>query len=165
MHDTPAWPQEKSALYALLKEQLTALMDGCTSPISSMANCAALLWEALPDINWAGFYLLKGDTLLLGPFQGKIACTTIRLGRGVCGTAAIQRTAQLVPDVHQFPGHIACDSASNAEIVLPLIFDDTLYGVMDIDSPSLNRFDEEDLQELEALCQVLSQADWKDGLL
>ncbi len=165
MHDTPAWPQEKSALYVLLKEHLTALMDGCTSPISSMANCAALLWETLPDINWAGFYLLKGDTLLLGPFQGKIACTAIRLGRGVCGTAALQRTAQLVPDVHQFPGHIACDSASNAEIVLPLIFDDTLYGVMDIDSPSLNRFDEEDLQGLEALCQVLSQADWKDGLL
>ncbi len=165
MHDTPAWPQEKSALYVLLKEQLTALMDGCTSPISSMANCAALLWEALPDINWAGFYLLKGDTLLLGPFQGKIACITIRLGRGVCGTAALQRTAQLVPDVHQFPGHIACDSASNAEIVLPMIFDDTLYGVMDIDSPSLNRFDEEDLQGLETLCQVLSQADWKDGLL
>lgn len=165
MHDMPAWPKEKSALYALLKDQLTALMDGCASPISSMANCAALLWAALPDINWAGFYLLKGDTLLLGPFQGKVACTTIRLGRGVCGTAALQRKTQLVADVHQFPGHIACDSASNAEIVIPLIFDGQLYGVMDIDSPLLNRFDTEDLQGLEALCQVLSTASWKDGLL
>jgi len=165
MHDTPAWPKGKIALYALLKEQLAALMDGCSSPMASMANCAALLWEALPNINWAGFYLLKGDTLLLGPFQGKIACTTIRLGRGVCGTAALQCKTQLVADVHQFPGHIACDSASNAEIVIPLIFDGQLYGVMDIDSPLLNRFDEEDLQGLEALCQVLSAATWKDGLL
>ncbi len=165
MYDTPAWPKEKSALYALLKEQLTALANGCTSPVASMANCAALLWEALPDINWVGFYLLKEDTLLLGPFQGKVACTSIQLGRGVCGTAALQRKSQLVADVHQFPGHIACDTASNAEIVLPLIFDGQLYGVMDVDSPLLNRFDTEDLHGLEALCQVLSAASWKDGLL
>ncbi len=165
MHDSPIWPTDKKALYQLLHDQMAALAEGCNSPLACMANCAALLWEALPDINWAGFYLMKDDVLVLGPFQGKVACTVIRVGRGVCGTAVAQRQIQLVPDVHQFPGHIACDSASNSEIVLPLIFDDVLYGVMDIDSPLLARFDEDDLQGLSQICHALASASWKEGLL
>lgn len=141
--------------------QLTSLIEDCP-PISAMANAAALLWEALSNINWAGFYLLKGEMLYLGPFQGKTACTLIPLGRGVCGTAAATRNIQLVKDVHQFPGHIACDSASNSEIVLPMIKNGELLGVMDIDSPLLNRFDEKDAEGLNKLCTALVEnLNWK----
>lgn len=165
MHQEILWPTDKSELYALLEQQLTALVDGCP-PVSALANAAALLWDAMHDINWAGFYLLKDDVLHLGPFQGKTACTMISLGRGVCGTAAAARATQLVPDVHQFPGHIACDSASNSEIVIPLIKDGTLLGVLDIDAPILSRFDAEDARGLEKLCTVLmNDVDWSNGLL
>lgn len=165
-HAAVAWPHRKPDLYALLSQQAAALMEGCPLPLPALSNCAALLWEALPDINWAGFYLLKGDTLYLGPFQGKIACTVIPVGRGVCGTAAATKKIQLVPDVHAFPGHIARDSASRSEIVLPLIKNGCLLGVMDIDSPMTERFDHEDAEGLRMLCDVLLRAtDWKDGLL
>lgn len=165
MHQEMAWPTDKCALYALLEQQLTALVADCP-PVSALSNAAALLWDALPDINWAGFYLLKGDTLHLGPFQGKTACTLIPVGRGVCGTAAAAREIQLVQDVHQFPGHIACDSASNSEIVLPLLHQGVLLGVMDIDAPIFSRFDEADAAGLNTLCSVLvDQVDWSNGLL
>ena len=165
MHQEIAWPQEKAELYPLLKRQLAALVEGCP-PVSALANAAALLWEALPDINWAGFYLLHGDALHLGPFQGKTACVMIPVGRGVCGTAAAMRTLQLVPDVELFPGHIACDSASRSEIVVPLMQKDRLLGVLDIDAPILARFDEADAVGLSSLADVLShQVDWSKGLL
>lgn len=160
------WPDNKSELYPLLAAQAAALAEGCPLPLPSLANCAALLWEALEDINWAGFYLLKGDTLYLGPFQGKVACTVIPVGRGVCGTGAATREIQLVPDVHAFPGHIACDSASRSEIVLPLMKDGHLLGVMDIDSPLPGRFDQADADGLNLLCtQLLNAIHWEDGLL
>ncbi len=165
MHQEMQWPESKRELYALLEKQLIALVEDCP-PVSALANASALLWEALKDINWAGFYMLKGDVLHLGPFQGKTACTMISIGRGVCGTAAAERAIQLVPDVHQFPGHIACDSASNSEIVLPLMKDGTLLGVMDIDSPQFSRFDSDDANGLEKLCSILTNAvDWSHGLL
>ena len=160
MHQETNWPTDKQSLYDLMAKQLTALVEGCP-PISALSNAAALLWEALEEINWAGFYLLKGDTLYLGPFQGKTACTLIPVGRGVCGTAAATREIQLVKDVHQFPGHIACDSASNSEIVLPLIKDGVLLGVMDIDAPIFNRFEQCDADGLNTLCNILtSTVDW-----
>ena len=165
MHQETIWPTEKAALSRLMASQLEALVADCP-PVSALSNAAALLWDALMDINWAGFYLLKGEMLHLGPFQGKTACTLIPVGRGVCGTAAATRQIQLVTDVHQFPGHIACDSASNSEIVLPLIKDNTLLGVMDIDAPIFARFDEEDAQGLAHLCDILvNQVDWTNGLL
>lgn len=165
MHQEILWPQERNELYDLLEKQITALVEDCP-PVSALANAAALLWEALDDINWAGFYLLKEDTLHLGPFQGKSACTLIPVGRGVCGTAAATRQIQLVPDVHQFPGHIACDSASNSEIVLPLIKDEVLLGVLDIDAPIFSRFNEEDAAGLSRICRVLTEdVDWSNGLL
>lgn len=157
---------EKTAMYRLMCAQVKSLTEACPLPLPTLANCAALLWETMPDINWAGFYLRKGETLFVGPFQGKPACMMIPMGRGVCGTAAQTRQLQLVEDVHQFPGHIACDSASNAEIVLPLIKNGKLYGVMDIDSPFLRRFDQADAEGLTAVCDILmSELDWKGGLL
>lgn len=165
-HTAVDWPHEKPELYPLLTAQTAALAEGCPLPLPALANCAALLWEALPDINWAGFYLLKGDTLYLGPFQGKVACTVIPVGRGVCGTGAATREIQLVPDVHAFPGHIACDSASRSEIVLPLMKEGQLLGVMDIDSPLPGRFDQADADGLYALCETLmNTVNWKEGLL
>lgn len=165
MHESVCWPENKDELYPLMVRQLSALVEDCP-PVSALSNAAALLWEALQDINWAGFYLMKGQTLHLGPFQGKAACTLIPMGRGVCGTAAQTRQIQLVRDVHQFPGHIACDSASNSEIVLPLIRDDQLIGVLDIDAPIFDRFDEQDAEGLQSLCDVLMQeVDWSHGLL
>ena len=164
---TDFWPQEKPALYSLLVKQLAALMEGEEHPLPAMANASALLWHAMPDINWVGFYLNTGrQELLLGPFQGKPACIRIPYERGVCGAAARENRTQLVPDVHQFPGHIACDSASNSEVVIPLIKDGTLLGVLDIDSPILTRFDTEDAEGLEKLCTVLmNDVDWSNGLL
>lgn len=165
MHQEILWPAEKATLYPLLEKQLSALVEDCP-PVSALANAASLLWEALAEINWAGFYLMKDEMLHLGPFQGKTACTLIPVGRGVCGTAAATREIQLVRDVHQFPGHIACDSASNAEIVLPLIKDGILLGVMDIDSPVFSRFDEDDAAGLHNLCKILTgNVDWSNGLL
>ncbi len=165
MHQDVIWPDDPKVFYPLLTQQMTALVADCP-PVSALSNAAALLWDALRDINWAGFYLLKDAVLHLGPFQGKTACTVIPVGRGVCGTAAETREIQLVMDVHQFPGHIACDSASNSEIVLPLIRDGVLLGVMDIDSPLLERFSQEDAAGLQALCNVLSdQVNWDGGLL
>lgn len=153
-------------MYQLMCAQMKSLVEGCPLPLPALANCAALLWEHLDRINWAGFYLLKNNTLYLGPFHGKVACTVIPVGKGVCGTAAQTKEIQLVPDVHQFPGHIACDSASNSEIVLPLIVNGELIGVMDIDSPELNRFSNADAEGLSDLCQILTQhVNWKDGLL
>lgn len=165
MYQEISWPKQKAELYPLLEKQLSSLVEECP-PVSALANAAALLWDALEDINWVGFYILKDDTLYLGPFQGKTACTLIPVGRGVCGTAAAQCTIQLVPDVHEFPGHIACDSASNSEIVLPLIKDGELLGVMDIDSPKFGRFEVDDAVGLEKMCGILmSKVDWSHGLL
>jgi len=146
------------ANYTLLNQQLLSLTEGVEEPISNLANASALLFYTLPDLNWAGFYLYKNNALLLGPFQGKHACTRIDLGKGVCGTAALRGETLVVPDVHAFPGHIACDGASNAEIVIPLYVGGTLYGVLDIDSPVLNRFTEEDRAGLEAFVKVLEKA-------
>lgn len=143
--------------YALLNKQLEALTKDVPHPISNLANAAALLWEALPEINWAGFYLLEGDILVLGPFQGKTACIEIPVGRGVCGTAVAQKATQLVPDVHRFPGHIACDSASNSEIVIPLVKEERIVGVLDIDSPLHNRFSEADKRGLEMFARILQE--------
>ena len=153
--------------YVLLSGQLASMNEGCARPLPVLSNAAALLWMSLDRINWAGFYLLSGDSLLLGPFQGKPACTVIRMGRGVCGTAAQRRRTQRVADVHAFPGHIACDSASASEIVIPLILQDgRLIGVLDIDSPVPGRFAQEDQDGLEQFAEVLCRtADWSGGLL
>lgn len=153
-------------MYRTMKEQIKELIDSCPCPLSSMANMSSLIFNTLPDINWAGFYLASGQKLLLGPFQGKVACTQIPFGKGVCGTAAQTRLPQVVMDVEQFPGHIACDSASRSEIVIPLIRKGILYGVLDIDSPILNRFSESDLNGLAEMCEILmKEASWDQGLL
>ncbi|HEY0768371.1 MAG TPA: GAF domain-containing protein [Steroidobacteraceae bacterium] len=146
--------RDKRADYARLAQQLTALLAGESDLIANAANTAALIFDALPEVNWAGFYFLKGGELLVGPFQGKPACVRIALGKGVCGTAAAQRRTLVVPDVQQFPGHIACDAASRSEIVVPLIARSTLLGVLDIDSPRAARFDEADARGLESLAAV-----------
>ncbi|HUS25043.1 MAG TPA: GAF domain-containing protein [Candidatus Binatia bacterium] len=142
---------DKAVLYRELLAQAQALMHGERDAVANAANLAALLWHSLPDLNWAGFYFLKGGELVLGPFQGKPACVRIALGRGVCGTAAQQRRTQVVPDVHAFAGHIACDSASNAEIVVPLLSGTRVLGVLDLDSPVHGRFDAADAAGLEAI--------------
>lgn len=152
------WPENKQALYELLHAQLSALVDGEHDTIANLANASALLFQALRQVNWAGFYLMKQGMLVLGPFQGKPACIRIPVGRGVCGTAAQTMQTQLVPDVHLFPGHIACDGQSESEIVVPLIRDGQLLGVLDIDSPLKNRFDSADQQGLEKLCDILLNA-------
>jgi L-methionine (R)-S-oxide reductase len=139
----------KPQLYAQLVRELHALIAGETDAIANLANAAALLYHSLPDLNWAGFYLLRGAELVVGPFQGKPACVRIALGKGVCGTAAARRATVIVPNVHEFAGHIACDSASNSEIVVPMLRDAQLIGVLDIDSPKLARFDELDQAGLE----------------
>lgn len=141
--------------YETVCAQLEALTADVPYEIANSANGAALLWQFLPDINWAGFYLMKDGALVLGPFQGKPACIRIPLGRGVCGTAAAQRKTLLVPDVHQFPGHIACDSASRSEIVVPIYKDGGVYGVLDIDSPYENRFTQADRMGLERFVKIL----------
>jgi len=144
----------KAELYAQLQSQLRSLLAGERDFIANAANLASLLYHSLPDLNWAGFYLTKGDELVLGPFQGKPACVRIAMGKGVCGTAAEQRQTILVANVHDFPGHIACDSASNSEIVVPLIMGTRLIGVLDLDSPSFGRFDDEDAKGLNELAQI-----------
>jgi len=158
------YPENKNQLYPLLAEQLKALVDGETHAVPNLANCSALLFYAIKDINWAGFYLTETNEttgkeyLLLGPFQGKTACIRIPSGRGVCGTALATGEIQLVRDVHEFPGHIACDSASNSEIVLPIRRNGKVVAVLDIDSPVFNRFDEEDKEGLQKLVEILEQA-------
>jgi GAF domain-containing protein len=142
-------------LYRQVVEELRGLLAGERDWIANLANSAALIYHSLPDLNWAGFYLLKDGELVVGPFQGKPACVRIAMGKGVCGTAAVQRKTQVVRDVNQFAGHIACDSASNSEIVVPMIRNGELLGVLDLDSPKLARFDEQDRQGLEQLVSVL----------
>ena len=163
--------------YGLLAKQIVSLAEVDAHWLPVLSNTAALLWDALDDINWAGFYLVDPTTamgvelglepaspeLRLGPFQGKVACVRIPFGRGVCGTAAATKTSQLVEDVHQFPGHIACDSASNSEVVVPIFEDDQVVGVLDIDSPSAARFTQEDLMGLEKVVRALeSCVDFSD---
>ncbi len=144
--------------YAALCAQVGALIHGVSHRIANLANVSAAIWQGLEGLNWAGFYLYEDGGLVLGPFQGKPACIEIPLGRGVCGTAAELGKTLLVPDVHQFPGHIACDSASNSEIVIPIYKNGALLGVLDLDSPHKNRFSEADKTGLEQLVQLLEQA-------
>lgn len=147
----------KPAAYDQLARQLQALTEGIPYETANLANASALLWQALPDINWAGFYKLEDGALVLGPFQGKPACIRIPLGRGVCGAAAAQDRAQVVRDVHEFPGHIACDCASNSEIVLPIHKNGAVWGVLDIDSPLIGRFGPEDRDGLQKFVEVLEE--------
>ena len=146
----------KSDLYRDLIAALDALTAQEPDPIANMANAAALIWEYLPDLNWAGFYRAIDGELVLGPFQGKVACIRIAMGKGVCGTAAAERTTQLVEDVHAFPGHIACDAASRSELVVPIVREGQLIGVLDLDSPEPARFDAEDAAGCEALMAMLA---------
>ena len=145
---------DKREFYQALREQLASLLAGERDPIANAANTAALLYHALPEVNWAGFYFLRGEELVLGPFQGQPACVRIALGQGVCGTAAQSGQTQLVPDVHLFPGHIACDAASRSELVVPLKKGDALLGVLDLDSPRAGRFEEADRAGCESLAQI-----------
>lgn len=154
-----------SQFYQDLYRQAQAITADEPNLIANLANLSALLFEQLEDVNWAGFYLLDRTVtahkeLILGPFQGRVACLRIPFGKGVCGTAAATRTTQLVHDVHEFPGHIACDAASNAEVVVPLIVNDEVVGVLDIDSPVTGRFDENDAQGLSLFAQVAMQLKW-----
>lgn len=152
----------KQDQYAELHRQMTALLAGEANPIANAGNFSALVMASLSGLNWCGFYFFNGTELVLGPFQGKPACLRIPLNRGVCGAAASSRQTQLVPNVHDFPGHIACDAASQSEIVVPLVRDGALIGVWDVDSPMLNRFDMDDQRGMEALCQVYLRS--LDGL-
>jgi GAF domain-containing protein len=147
----------KAEVYAQLAAQLRSLLEGERDFIANAANLSALLYHALPEVNWAGLYLRKGGELVLGPFQGQPACVRIAIGKGVCGTAAEQRQTILVDNVHEFPGHIACDSASNSEIVIPLISGAELIGVLDLDSPLIARFDDEDARGLNDLAEIFVQ--------
>ena len=163
MHDptrstpwTSAWREgDKVGLYAELARELDALLTGEPDSVANAANAAAAIYHALPELNWVGFYFLRGDELVLGPFQGRPACVRIRLGQGVCGTAAAERQSVLVPDVEAFPGHIACDTRSRSELVMPLLSGGVLLGVLDLDSPMLARFDVADQAGCEMLAEVL----------
>lgn len=156
MFQTTTYSDDLAASYNVLNKQLGALLEGETNRVANLSNASALLNQFLDRINWVGFYLTEGeDSLILGPFQGLPACVHIAFGKGVCGTAASTQTTQLVADVHQFPGHIACDAASNSEIVVPLVRDGKTIGVLDIDSPEFDRFSDVDRQGLEQFCQTL----------
>ena len=148
----------KSDLYNQLAAQLSSLLAGESDLIANAANFSSLIFHSLPDLNWAGFYFVKDDELVLGPFQGQPACVRIAMGKGVCGTTAAEGVTTIVPNVHEFTGHIACDSASNSEIVVPLIKGERLIGVLDLDSPLFGRFDKEDDQGLNRLVSVLIQS-------
>ena len=151
----------KAETYRLIERQVAALLEGERDWLANTANVSALLYESLPELNWAGFYFLRGGELVLGPFQGKVACVRIAMGRGVCGTAAAGRKTVVVPDVNAFPGHIACDSASRSEVVVPLVSGGRLIGVLDLDSPHVERFDGEDARGLERIATVLVEnSDW-----
>lgn len=151
------YPKEKDALYRLLKVRLQGMADSTPELIANLANMSALLNQAMTDINWVGFYLMKNGRLILGPFQGKPACVEIPAGQGVCGAAAERDEIVLVENVHEFPGHIACDSASQSEIVIPMHKDGEIFGVLDIDSPIIARFDEEDLRGLYELVLIFER--------
>jgi GAF domain-containing protein len=153
----------KQEFYKELALQLRGLLSGERDAVANAANMSALLYHTLADVNWVGFYFLKGGELVVGPFQGKPACVRIALGRGVCGTAAEARQSVVVPDVHAFPGHIACDAASRSELVVPLILGEAVAGVLDLDSPSPGRFDEEDRVGCESLAAIYLAAS-KEGL-
>ncbi|RUO60293.1 GAF domain-containing protein [Pseudidiomarina insulisalsae] len=147
--------------YSLLIAQAEAITSGETDLIANLSNLSALVYDTLEDVNWVGFYLTRApETLVLGPFQGKVACLRIDFGKGVCGTAAAQRTTQRVHDVHDFPGHIACDSASNSEVVVPLIVNDEVVGVFDLDSPTVGRFSEQDADGLSKLGRFIETLNW-----
>ena len=148
----------KAEFYQELRSQLTSLLEGEPDAIANAANTAALLYHSMPDVNWVGFYLFKSNELVLGPFQGKPACVRIPLGKGVCGTAAERRQSIVVPDVNAFPGHIACDSASRSELVVPLVRHGALVGVLDLDSPMLGRFDETDRAGCESLVRIYTES-------
>lgn len=152
------YSESREKNYELVLKQLRALINGENNLIANLSNASALLNQFLEDVNWVGFYLTEGNQLVLGPFQGLPACVRIPFGRGVCGTAAETQQTQLVADVHQFPGHIACDAASQSEIVVPIVKDDKLIGVLDIDSPIKNRFDELDQAYLEKFVEALLEA-------
>ena len=149
------YPESKSALYAMLEKMLKSLVENTPYVTANLANASALLADALKDINWVGFYLMEGDHLVLGPFQGKVACVEIPIGKGVCGAAAARKEIVRVENVHEFPGHIACDCASNSEIVVPLMLDGEVMGVLDIDSPLIARFTAEDEEGLGRIGKVL----------
>ncbi len=157
MFDLKSTASDKPELYRDLLSALDALTADEPDAIANMANAAALLWDWLPDLNWAGFYRLLGEELVLGPFQGKPACIRIPLGQGVCGTAAVTGVTQIVPDVHAFPGHIACDAASRSELVVPIRDGERVIGVLDLDSPLPARFDVEDAAGCEAVAALLSK--------
>jgi len=144
-------------MYRDLESALKGLVDGEPDAVANMANAAALIWETLPDLNWAGFYRNVGSELVLGPFQGRPACIRIKFGEGVCGAAAETRQVQRIEDVHAFPGHIACDSASNSELVVPIVRDGELIGVLDLDSPKTGRFSEEDEVGCVRLAEILAK--------
>ena len=150
-------PVSKTALYDELAQELAALLAGESDAVANAANAAAAIYHTLPALNWAGFYFLRGAELVLGPFQGRPACVRIPVGKGVCGTSAIRRQSVLVPDVAAFPGHIACDTASRSELVVPLLAGHTLLGVLDLDSPVLNRFDETDRTGCERLAALVAR--------
>lgn len=150
-----------STPYKRINEMLESLISGVPHKIANLANASALLYQELTDLNWAGFYLMEGGQLVLGPFQGRTACIEIPVGKGVCGTAVAEDAIQLVQDVHQFPGHIACDSASNSEIVVPIHYEGQIVGVLDIDSPSIGRFTEEDKAGLARFVEILER-EWID---
>jgi L-methionine (R)-S-oxide reductase len=158
MYDFKTHAADKADLWRQIEEAAAALTGGEPDPIANMANVAALVWKALPDINWVGFYRNVGGELVLGPFQGRPACIRIPLGKGVCGTAAATLEPQCVADVHAFPGHIACDAESRAELVVPILVAGRLVGVLDLDSPTPGRFDEEDVAGCVKLIQRLSGA-------
>jgi GAF domain-containing protein len=150
----------KAAAYREMNAQLAAVLTGESNGLANAANMAAILWQALPGLNWAGFYFLRGGELVLGPFQGKVACVRIRVGKGVCGAAAERRETVIVPDVSLFPGHITCDLASRSEIVVPLVKEGRLLGVLDLDSPSLSRFDQDDAAGLaQSVAMLLEHSD------
>lgn len=150
--------EDKTTLYRDLAQQLQGLLAGERNLIANAANTSALIYQSLPDLNWAGFYLMDGGELVLGPFQGKVACVRIPVGRGVCGTAAKEDRSILVEDVHAFPGHIACDSASRSELVVPIRRDGRVVGVIDLDSPTPARFDADDQRGVEALAAIFTAA-------
>lgn len=154
----PGADAPKSEIYHDLREAALAITSGESDGVANMANIAALIWQFLPDLNWAGFYRTVGDELVLGPFVGKPACIRIPFGRGVCGTAAASAATQLVADVHAFPGHIACDGASASELVVPVVVDGRVVAVIDLDSPIKARFDEDDAAGIEALAAAIASA-------
>jgi len=158
MYDFKIEAADKATLYSDMASALQGLVEGEPDGIANMANAAALIWESLPDINWAGFYRNIGGELVLGPFQGRPACIRIPFGQGVCGAAAATLQVQRIEDVHAFPGHIACDSASNSEIVVPIVRDGKLLAVLDIDSPNKGRFDEEDEAGCIRLAEIVAGA-------